>query len=68
VIVPKVLSGIYASEIIEDYVRKPERMDEIRDKHVRELERIRQEEILGKYEVSLLLQIEEKEHEHHYQK
>jgi len=63
VIVPKILSGVYASEIIEDYIKKPERVSHARDKNIQELEKIQQEEILGKYEMSLLLHLEEKEHD-----
>ncbi|MCX6695664.1 MAG: cation:proton antiporter [Candidatus Altiarchaeota archaeon] len=68
VIVPKILSGIYASDVIEEYVKKPDRLKALRDKHIVDLERIQQEETLGKYEMSLLLHIEDKKHGEEYRK
>ena len=64
VIVPRMLSGVVVADIIEGYIKYGRRIDNIRDRHVKELLKVEHEETLSKYEFSFVTSIEEKIHQH----
>jgi len=65
VILPRNLSGEKISELIEEYAKKPRKIEEITAEHIKNLERMKAEEILNKYEPSFLKSLEQKFNGHH---
>jgi Kef-type K+ transport system membrane component KefB/Trk K+ transport system NAD-binding subunit len=65
VIVPRMLSGVVVSDIVEGYFKRMHRLENLKDKHVRELLKVEHEETLSKYEFSFVTSIEEKIHGNH---
>jgi Kef-type K+ transport system membrane component KefB/voltage-gated potassium channel Kch len=63
VIVPRMLSGVVVADIIEGYIKYGRRIDNIRDRHVKELLKVEHEETLSKYEFSFVTSVEEKIHD-----
>ena len=68
VIIPKILSGVHAAELIEDYAKNPDKIKQVRERSIIELEKVKQEEVLGRYEMSLLLHVEDKDHEEEHRR
>lgn len=64
VIVPRMLSGVVVSDIVEGYLKDRHRLEVLRDRHIKELLRVEHEETLTKYEFSFVTSIEEKIHAH----
>jgi len=60
VLIPKILSGLITSDLVEEHVRKPEQLEQLRESHIRELEEIAKEELLQRYEPSFLKHLERK--------
>ncbi|MFH0862817.1 MAG: cation:proton antiporter [Candidatus Altiarchaeota archaeon] len=65
VIVPRMLSGIVVSDIVEGYVKNIHRIESLKDRHIRELLKVEHEETLSRYEFSFVTSVEEKMHENH---
>ncbi|MFH1403545.1 MAG: cation:proton antiporter [Candidatus Altiarchaeota archaeon] len=63
VVLPKILSGDFTSNLVEDIARNPHKVDEVKDKHILELEKSYEEEILSRYEFSFITSLEEKIHD-----
>jgi len=64
VIVPRMLSGVVVSDIVEGYFKNLHKLDHIKDRHLKELLKVEHEETLSKYEFSFVTSIEEKIHWH----
>jgi Kef-type K+ transport system membrane component KefB/Trk K+ transport system NAD-binding subunit len=62
VVLPKILSGNFTSKLVEDLTKQPSKIDELRGRHVLELEKAYEEEILSRYEFSFIASLEEKIH------
>ncbi|MFH1055682.1 MAG: cation:proton antiporter [Candidatus Altiarchaeota archaeon] len=62
VIVPKMLSGVVVSDLVEGYFRSIHRLDNMKEKHIKELLKMEHEETLSKYEFSFVTSVEEKMH------
>ncbi|RLI91976.1 MAG: hypothetical protein DRO65_00670 [Candidatus Altiarchaeales archaeon] len=60
VIVPDLLAGERLSEYLADYILNLYKVEEMKKIHIRELENIKREEILGIYESSILKELERK--------
>jgi Kef-type K+ transport system membrane component KefB len=68
VIVPRMLSGVVVSDIVEGYVRSIHKLETLRERHIKELLKVEHEETLSKYEFSFVTSIEEKIHGNHEHK
>jgi Trk K+ transport system NAD-binding subunit len=64
VIVPRMLSGVVVSDIVEGHYRNMHRLDLLKSKHMKELLKVEHEETLSKYEFSFVTSVEEKIHGH----
>jgi len=60
VILPRMLSGEMMSEFLIDYEKHHERMEEMKEAHIVELEDIKENEVLQKYEPWILKSLEKK--------
>jgi hypothetical protein len=58
VLIPKILSGIITSDLVEEHMREPEKLNQLKDSHITELENIAKEELLQRYEPSFLRHLE----------
>jgi Kef-type K+ transport system membrane component KefB/voltage-gated potassium channel Kch len=65
VIVPRMLSGVVVSDIVEGYLKSVHRIENLKDRHIKELLKVEHEETLSKYEFSFVTSIEEKIHGNH---
>jgi len=68
VIVPRMLSGIVVSDLMEGHFARGHRLEAVKDKHIKELLKVEHEESVSKYEYSFVTSIEEKsqgDHETH---
>lgn len=65
VFLPRMLSGGKASELIREHARKPDKISVLKLKHIQDLEYIKEEELLEKYEPSFLKSLERKFNGHH---
>ncbi len=68
VIVPRMLSGVVVSNLMEGHFARGRRLDAVKDRHIKELLKVEHEETLSKYEYSFVTSIEEKtqgDHETH---
>ncbi len=63
VVLPKILSGDFTAKLINGFARHPHTLDDLREKHILELEKSYEEEILSRYEFSLITSLEDKIHE-----
>jgi Kef-type K+ transport system membrane component KefB len=68
VIVPRMLSGVVVSDIVEGYLKDIHKLENLREKHIKELLQVEHEETLSRYEFSFVTSIEEKIHAHHEEK
>lgn len=60
VLIPKILSGIITSELVEEHVREKDKIYGLRDSHIQELEEIAKEELLNRYEPSFIRHLEKR--------
>jgi len=68
VIVPRMLSGVVVADIVEGAFKDPHRLSNLKDRHLKELVKVEHEEVINKYEFSLVTSIEEKLHDHEHKK
>ncbi len=68
VIVPRMLSGVVVSDIVEGYLKDRHKLEKLRENHVEELLTVEHEETLSKYEFSFVTSVEEKIHQYHDRK
>ncbi|MBD3389111.1 MAG: hypothetical protein GF416_08490 [Candidatus Altiarchaeales archaeon] len=67
VIVPRMLSGVVVSDIVEGYLKDMHRLEKLKEKHIEELLKVEHEETLSRYEFSFVTSVEEKIHAQHEQ-
>ncbi len=60
VIIPDMLSGKKISEFLREHNRNPHQIDQVKEDHILELEKIKEHELLHKYEPSFLKDLERK--------
>ena len=60
VIIPKMVSGDRASDLIRTFIREPLRMKKMKEEHIFKLEDEKKEDLLWKYEPSVLRSLEKK--------
>ncbi|MBU0763141.1 MAG: NAD-binding protein, partial [Candidatus Altiarchaeota archaeon] len=66
VIVPRMMSGVVVSDIVEGYMKDIHNLERLRQKHVSELLKVEHEKTLSQYEFSFVTSIEEKLHQDHH--
>lgn len=65
VILPRMLSGRKVSELIHGHARRKRAVEHLKREHIHELEFIKEEELLDRYEPSFLKSLERKFNGHH---
>jgi hypothetical protein len=59
------LSGVVVSDIVEGYFKSMHKIENLKEKHIKELIKVEHEETLSRYEFSFVTSIEEKIHVNH---